>query len=200
MRVRHLNGSRMLSGRDGDQPGDSKCIQIIPLLRTHHKISLFDFSSFIIILFGKHNVIRSQKNYRIALQKTNNLLALCLSEQRCLPASSHPFHCSHYTSQHNKTHKHARTHYLCKHRQATVCAQCALQHTENSHTTDRNICVLYKDHKNIFGNIKKMTCLCCQRAVSEFYSVGSSLKRLFFKVKWILYPKMKILIIYLIIY
>lgn len=102
----HLNGSRVLSGRDWDQPGDSKCIQIIPLLRTHHKISPFDLSSFIIILFGKHNVIRSQKNYRIALQKTNNLLALCLSEQRCLPASSHPFHCSHYSSQHSNMHTH----------------------------------------------------------------------------------------------
>lgn len=105
MRVRHLKGSVVLSRRDKDQPGDSKCIQIILLLRTHPKISLFDFSSFIIILFGKHNVIRSQKNYRIALQKTNNLLALCLTEQHCLPASSHPFHCSHHTSQHN-THTH----------------------------------------------------------------------------------------------
>lgn len=105
MRVRHFKGSMVLSRRDEDQPGDSKCIQIIPPLRTHPKISLFDFSSFIIILFGKHNVILSQKNYRIALQKTNNLLALCLTEQHCLPASSHPFHCSHRTSQHN-THTH----------------------------------------------------------------------------------------------
>ena len=55
------------------------------------KIFWFDSTPSIIILFGKHNVIGSQKNYRIALQKTNNLLALCLTEQPCQAAKKHPF-------------------------------------------------------------------------------------------------------------
>lgn len=55
------------------------------------KIPLFDFIPSIIILFGKHNTIGSQKNYTAALLKTNNLLALCLTEQHCQPARNHPF-------------------------------------------------------------------------------------------------------------
>lgn len=59
--------------------------------RTHPKILQFDLAPSITILFGKQNVIGSQKNYRIALQKTNNLLTLCLTEQHCQAARSHPF-------------------------------------------------------------------------------------------------------------
>lgn len=63
------------------QPGNAfrPCLPLRMLL----KISLFDYGPFIIILFGKHSVICSHKNYRVAQQKTNNLLALCLNEQPC---------------------------------------------------------------------------------------------------------------------
>lgn len=70
------------------QPGNAfrPCLPPRMLL----KISLFDYGPFIIILFGKHNVICSHKNYRVAQQKTNNLLALCLNEQPCcLPVTIH---------------------------------------------------------------------------------------------------------------
>lgn len=70
------------------QPGNAfrPCLPLRMLL----KISLFDYGPFIIILFGKHNVICSHKNYRVAQQKTNNLLALCLNEQPCcLPVAIH---------------------------------------------------------------------------------------------------------------
>lgn len=57
----------------------------------HPEILQFDFSPSIIIPLGKHNAICSQKNYTTALQKTNNLLALCLTEQQCQSARNHPF-------------------------------------------------------------------------------------------------------------
>lgn len=72
-------------------PGDTNVFRLCLLVRVHPKILQFDFIPFIIILFGKHNAIGSQKNYRAALQKTNNLLALCLSEQHSQPARNHPF-------------------------------------------------------------------------------------------------------------
>lgn len=71
--------------------GTTNVFRLCLVARTHPKILQFDFSPSIIILFGKHNVVGSQKNYRIALQKTNNLLALCLTEQHCQPARNHPF-------------------------------------------------------------------------------------------------------------
>ena len=61
------------------------------VVRVHPEIRQFDFSPSIIIPLGKHNAICSQKNYMTALQKTNNLLALCLTEQQCQSARNHPF-------------------------------------------------------------------------------------------------------------
>lgn len=71
--------------------GDTNVFRLCLVVRVHPKILEFDFIPSIIILFGKHNAVGSQKNYRAALQKTNNLLALCLTEQHSQPARNHPF-------------------------------------------------------------------------------------------------------------
>lgn len=117
----------------------------------------------------------------------------------CLPA---PIHFTVRTIRHNTTQQNTQT---CTH---TLFVQAPTSYMRTMHTATHReftyhrrkyMCTVQRPQKYIQKH-NKMMCLCCQRAVSEFYSVGSSLKRLSFKVKWILYPKMKILIIYLIIY
>lgn len=71
--------------------GNTNVIRSRIVVGVHPKILQFDFSPSIIIPIGKHNATYSQKNYRAALQKTNNLLALCLTEQHCQSARNHPF-------------------------------------------------------------------------------------------------------------
>jgi hypothetical protein len=71
------------------KPKQSAAVFLV--VRAHPIILQLDFTPSIIILFGKHNVVGSQKNYKIALQKKNNLLALCLTEQHCQNARSYPF-------------------------------------------------------------------------------------------------------------
>lgn len=70
---------------------NTNVFRLFVMVRVHPKILQFDFSPSIIIPFGKHNAICSQKNYTTVLQKTNNLLALCLTEQHCQSARNHPF-------------------------------------------------------------------------------------------------------------
>lgn len=70
---------------------NTNVLRLFLMVRVHPEILHFDFSPSIIIPLGKHNAICSQKNYTTALQKTNNLLALCLTEQQCQSARNHPF-------------------------------------------------------------------------------------------------------------
>lgn len=70
---------------------NTNVFKLFVMVGVHFEILQFDFSPSIIIPFGKHNAICSQKNYTTVLQKTNNLLALCLTEQHCQSARNHPF-------------------------------------------------------------------------------------------------------------
>lgn len=70
---------------------NTNVFKLFVMVGVHSEILQFDFSPSIIIPFGKHDAICSQKNYMTVLQKTNNLLALCLTEQHCQSARNHPF-------------------------------------------------------------------------------------------------------------